>query len=223
MLYFTMDNDTKAKSNHNKDKTNVTWSHSDESTVVHTLKKAKENGMWSDNNPKDVAWTSCVTALSGSENVSEGAPKDAKAIKWKWQCVCDNHISCPICMPSCLSLAETRIQYHQEHAQSVWMEVGPWKVCPRGLQWGIWRIHKGEAWALNYNAITITNILPRNAPTRLWQSLSTRKDFLYSMTLQNLWMARMQQGRIPSKLASQHRTLLHQSRPYTNQSLIHDY
>ena len=124
-LYFTMDNDTKAKSNHNKDKTNVTWSHSDESTVVHTLKKAKENGMWSDNNPKDVAWTSCVTALSGSENVSEGAPKDAKAIKWKWQCVCDNHISCPICVPSCLSLAETRIQYHQEHAQSVWMGVGP--------------------------------------------------------------------------------------------------
>ena len=123
-LYFTMDNETKAKSN-NKDKINVTWSRSDESTVVQTLKKAKENGMWGDNNPKDVAWTSCVTALSGSENVSGGGPKDAKAIKRRWQRVRDHHIPCPICASSYLSSAETRIRYYQEHAQSVWMGVGP--------------------------------------------------------------------------------------------------
>ena len=61
--------------------------------MTHALKKAKEDGKWCDNNPKEVAWTFCVGALSGSEKVSGGVLKDVKAIRMKRQSVRAHHIS----------------------------------------------------------------------------------------------------------------------------------
>jgi hypothetical protein len=66
---------------------NVSWSRDDEATLVHALKKAREENKWGDNNPKPAAWTFCVAQLSGSEGGS-GRPKDVKAIKSRWQRVC---------------------------------------------------------------------------------------------------------------------------------------
>jgi hypothetical protein len=76
------------------------WTRNDEATLVHSLKKAKDDGKWGDNNPKGTAWTACVAALSGSENVSGGGPKTAKAIKNRWQRVRVHHISCIVCASS---------------------------------------------------------------------------------------------------------------------------
>jgi hypothetical protein len=46
-----------------KDKISATWSHDDELVFIHMLKRAKEEGKWSDNNPKEIAWRSCIVAL----------------------------------------------------------------------------------------------------------------------------------------------------------------
>jgi hypothetical protein len=94
-----MDNGTKTSS---KDKANATWSRNDEAILVRALKKAKDDGQWGDNNPKDVAWNACVAALHGSEKVSGGAPKNAKVVRRRWQRVRTHHISCVVCVSSCL-------------------------------------------------------------------------------------------------------------------------
>jgi hypothetical protein len=57
------------------------WTRDDETALVRTLKTAKDEGKWGDNNPKDSAWTICVKALSGSKKKSGGIPKATKAIK----------------------------------------------------------------------------------------------------------------------------------------------
>ena len=65
-----MENDTKAaasKDKHNTGKANATWNRTDKATLVRTLMKAKEDGKWGDNNPKEAAWSACVAALAGSE------------------------------------------------------------------------------------------------------------------------------------------------------------
>jgi hypothetical protein len=106
-----------------KDKTNCTWSRDDEATLVFTLKKAKEDMKWGDNNPKEVTWTLCVAALSGSEKISGGAAKNAKVIKNRWQRV-RAYISCIVCESSCLSSAETGIFPTQGYVQTFWMGMG---------------------------------------------------------------------------------------------------
>lgn len=88
----SMENNSKTKIS--KEKISSTWSGDDEAMLVRTMKKAKEDGKWGDNNPKPTAWTACVEALSGSEGASGGAPKGAKAIKSRWQRVCAHPISC---------------------------------------------------------------------------------------------------------------------------------
>jgi hypothetical protein len=85
-----MDNTCKTQST--KDKTIVTWFHDDESTLVRTLGKAREEDKWGDNNLKEAAWTVCVITLSGSEKISGGILKDSKSIKSRWRHVCDHHI-----------------------------------------------------------------------------------------------------------------------------------
>jgi hypothetical protein len=80
-----MDNDTRTPGK--KDKPTTTWTHDDETTLVCTLRKAMKEGKWGDNNPNGVAWTLCVRALSGSKRVLGGIAKNAKVIKWRWQCV----------------------------------------------------------------------------------------------------------------------------------------
>jgi hypothetical protein len=72
---FPMDKPNKATSG------NATWSHNNEAVLIHMLKKAKEEGKWGDNNPKAAVWTVCVLALSGSEKVLGGGPKDAKVVR----------------------------------------------------------------------------------------------------------------------------------------------
>lgn len=84
--------DNKTKTVGGKDKAASTWSADDQEKLVHALKKAKEDGKWGDNNPKEAAWTICVEELSGSEKVSGGVAKEAKACKRRWQRVCAHHI-----------------------------------------------------------------------------------------------------------------------------------
>jgi len=72
-----MDNDNKTPIK--KDKTNSLWNHDDKATLVCTLKMCKVEGKWGDNNPKDVTWTLCVTALSSSEKMLGGVAKNVKA------------------------------------------------------------------------------------------------------------------------------------------------
>jgi hypothetical protein len=60
---------------------NATWFHNNEAVLIHVLKKAKEKGKWGDNNPKVVVWTVFVLALSNSEKVLGGEPKDAKVVR----------------------------------------------------------------------------------------------------------------------------------------------
>ena len=81
-----------AKTGGTKDKANSTWTSENEATLVRALKKAKEDGNWGDNNPRKVAWTSCVRVLSGSEEKSGGIAKDVDVIKRRWQRVCTHHI-----------------------------------------------------------------------------------------------------------------------------------
>lgn len=78
-----------------KDLIYSTWTHNNESTLVHALKMAKDKGKWRDNDPKDLAYTVYVEleALSYSWKKSGGIPKVAKAIKNRWQCV-HAHTSC---------------------------------------------------------------------------------------------------------------------------------
>ncbi len=78
-----MDNDSKTLGS--KDKSSATWTCNDETVFVRTLKKAKEEGKWGDNNPKEVAWTVCIGALSGSEKTSGGGPKTSTVIRRRWQ------------------------------------------------------------------------------------------------------------------------------------------
>ena len=112
-----MDNDSKTPVSKEKEKTSFAWSCDDEATLVRTLKKAKEDGKWGDNNPKPTAWTACVEVLSNSKKASGGVPKGAKSIKNRWQCVCVYYISY---MHTFMSFsAETRIYYAEEHAKSV--------------------------------------------------------------------------------------------------------
>jgi hypothetical protein len=103
--------DKTSKTTDNKDKTNATWSYDNEAILIHTLRKANEDSKWGDNNPKETAWTLCVTALSGSENASGEALKDAKVIRWKWQHIRVPHISSIVCAISFHSSAETGIQW----------------------------------------------------------------------------------------------------------------
>ena len=86
----------KVKTKTGKDRNSI-WSPETESIGVTTLKQAKEDGKWGDNNPKSAAWTMCVEALSGSEKVTGGAPKDDKAIKRRWQRVCAYTVSWIVC------------------------------------------------------------------------------------------------------------------------------
>ena len=69
------------------------WTRDDEATLVRALRKAKEEAKWGDNNPKPATWTACVEALAGSERVSGGQPKDARAVKRRWQRVSAHSIS----------------------------------------------------------------------------------------------------------------------------------
>ena len=72
----------------NKTEKNVTkWSRNDEAMLVHTLAEQKATGNWGDNNPKMLAWTACMIALTGSEKASGGTPKTLQAIKSRWQCI----------------------------------------------------------------------------------------------------------------------------------------
>lgn len=77
-----------------KDKTtsssaaSATWTPADEVILVQTLKAAKAEGDWGDNNPKKNVWTDCERALVGSEKISRGAPKNQGAIKNRWQHAC---------------------------------------------------------------------------------------------------------------------------------------
>jgi hypothetical protein len=66
----------------------ATWSPADETVLVQTLKQAKADGDWGDNNPKKNVWTDCEKALAGSEKISGGGPKNQGAIKNRWQRVC---------------------------------------------------------------------------------------------------------------------------------------
>jgi hypothetical protein len=100
-----MDNNTKTESTKSK----TIWTHNDERTLVSTLKKAKEEGKWGDNNPKQAAWTMCARALSGSDSKSGGVPKEVDVIKRRWQCVCAHHISCFVCAFMILPSVEARI------------------------------------------------------------------------------------------------------------------
>ena len=99
------------------------WSPEDEATLVAALTKAKVEGKWGDNNPKAVAWTACVAALAGSEQKSGGQPKDARAIRRRWQRVRAHHISWTICAFTSPS-DQTRIHNLQEHAWSIWLGMG---------------------------------------------------------------------------------------------------
>ncbi len=117
-----MNDNTKTAST--KDKAVSTWTHDDKAMLVHTLKMAKEKGDWGDNNPKTLAWTTCVKALSGSEKKSGGAPKVANVIKRRWQRVRIHHISHIVCVFTILPSAEARIQYIQEHARSIRIGMG---------------------------------------------------------------------------------------------------
>jgi hypothetical protein len=80
-----------AKTKGNKERANAIWSRDDEATLVRALKQAKVDSLWGDNNPKEAAWTACVVALSGSEKVSGGGPKDDKVLKRRWQRVSTHH------------------------------------------------------------------------------------------------------------------------------------
>jgi hypothetical protein len=71
-----MDNATNTLSS--KDRTFTTWSHNDKWILIHTLKRAKEEGKWGNNNPKEVAWKSYVIALFGSKKVSGRGGKECK-------------------------------------------------------------------------------------------------------------------------------------------------
>jgi hypothetical protein len=102
-----MVNDTRTVTS--KDRTTAMWSCDDEATLVRALKKAKDDRKWGDNNPKEVAWTVCVVALSGSETVSGGVAKDAKVVRRRWQRVSVYHISCIVCAFTILSSVEARI------------------------------------------------------------------------------------------------------------------
>jgi hypothetical protein len=93
-----------------KDKISATWSHDDESVLICMLKRAKEEGKWGDNNPKEVAWRSCIIALSGSEKASGGAAKTVKVVRSRWQRVRTHHVSSIVCTNSCIYSAETRIR-----------------------------------------------------------------------------------------------------------------
>jgi hypothetical protein len=68
-----MDNNTKTSS---KDKVNAIWSRDDKSILIRTLKRAKEDSKWGDNNPKEAAWTACVAALLDSEKISKLSKED---------------------------------------------------------------------------------------------------------------------------------------------------
>ena len=105
---FPMANNSTGKTTVGRDKI-TTWSRNDKGTLVCALKKAKEDTQWGDNNPKEVAWTACVAALSSSEKVLRGVAKDSKAIKRRWQCVCIHHIWWIVCAFTILSSVETRI------------------------------------------------------------------------------------------------------------------
>jgi hypothetical protein len=93
-----------------KDKISATWSCNDESVLIRMLKRAKEKGKWGDNNPKEVAWRSCIIMLSGSEKALGGAAKTVKVIRSRWQCVHAHHVSSVVCANSCIYSAKTRIQ-----------------------------------------------------------------------------------------------------------------
>lgn len=102
-----MDNDTKTSS---KDKVNAIWSRDDESILIRTLKRPKEDSKWGNNNPKEAAWMACVAVLLDSKKISGGAPKSVKVVKRRWQCVRAHAlISCIKSMFSCLSSDQTGI------------------------------------------------------------------------------------------------------------------
>jgi hypothetical protein len=92
-----------------KDKISATWSCDDKSVLICTLKRAKEEGKWGDNNPEEVAWRSCVIMLSGSKKASGGAAKTVKVVRSRWQHVHAHHVSSIVCTISCIYLAKTRI------------------------------------------------------------------------------------------------------------------
>ena len=117
-----MDNDNKTTDS--KVNNNATWSCDDQLTLVRALKKAKRDGKWGDNNPKEAAWTFCVGELSGSEKLSGGVAKDAKAVRRRWQRVRALHIFCDICALSSISSVETGIRPIQKYARTIWMGVG---------------------------------------------------------------------------------------------------
>jgi hypothetical protein len=78
----------KAKDKDRTTGSSATWTSADEVILVQTLKEAKAEGDWGDNNPKKNVWTTCERALVGSEKISGGAPKNQGAIKNRWQHAC---------------------------------------------------------------------------------------------------------------------------------------
>jgi hypothetical protein len=109
-----MDKDNKKPASKEPNRGNAKWSCEVEAILIQALLKAKEERKWGDNNPKPVAWTACVAALSGSEKTNGGVPKNAKAIKSRWQRVCAYQIL--HCTLTCLFVVETRIRSSQGHA-----------------------------------------------------------------------------------------------------------
>jgi hypothetical protein len=74
-----------AKSHGENAKTAAKWSAADDATLVETFKAEKLKANWGDNGPKPVVYTEAVKALTGSEAVSGGGPKNQQAIKNRWQ------------------------------------------------------------------------------------------------------------------------------------------
>ncbi len=93
--------------NDNTTTASTVWTRNNEAALVCTLKAAKNDGKWDDNNPKPVAWTLCVIALRNSEVISGGAAKTSKAIRSRWQRIRTHHVFFSISM--CLQLKQEYI------------------------------------------------------------------------------------------------------------------
>ncbi|KAH8102343.1 hypothetical protein DFH11DRAFT_1779430 [Phellopilus nigrolimitatus] len=66
-------------------KDNSKWTSANEATLVSTLKKAKDDGLQSENGWKTQVWQLVIEALRGSEVISGGAPKGVSQGKSRWQ------------------------------------------------------------------------------------------------------------------------------------------